>query len=452
MVKYTDAQKAAYYKKKYQDSQKKKSYSGRSYYKKRSYTPRKGKYDYPGLGRSIGSAAGNMIAPGIGGSIGGAMGHGAQSLMKTITGFGDYNVSANSMVYNSDAVPQFTHQNPRCTIITHREFIKDIRSSINFESSVFTINPGDPLTFPWLHKIAANYEEYLFQGIIFEYKTNSATSIGSTNTALGTVAIATQYNSLAPSFTSKQQIENYEFANSSVPSQSMLHALECDPKLGNEVKYIFNERDSDVNADPRNYNLGKTTIATQGMQAASTVGELWVSYKVCLLKPRLGYDDNIADCYQMRGNIAATTPLGDEPLLASLKNVGFTRQIIDGVSDNKIEFNEAFNGIVRVEVIYNPLAVTDSFQPPDIVVAGGNISDVSTSYLGVDKGRSTTVFTDSVYWISYFQVEGGFNSSGVLPTIAVSGMTTVGTTFTNPDTNCYINIMAVPSQSVFPEY
>lgn len=435
MVKYTDKQKAQYYKNKLQQQGKR---------MRKNYNK---PYKYPGAGQRIGSAVGGYIAPGIGSSVGGALGRGAHAAVKTITGFGDYQISKNSVVYNNDAVPKFTHANPRCTIVAHREFITDIRSSENYEGSIFTINPGNPKTFPWLSNIAANYEEYIFQGIVFEYKTNSATSIGSTNTALGTVAIATQYNSLAPSFTSKHQIENYEFSNSCVPCESMLHAIECDPSLGNDVKYIFNERDSDENADPRNYNLGKTTIATQGMQAASTIGELWVSYKVCLMKPRLGYNDNIADCYKMPTTINASFPLGTTPLIPSAKNIGFTTQDLTGAL-NRLYLDPGFSGVIRAEVVYNLASNGGSFQVPQIDVGGGNITDVSSSYIGVNAGRPTINVTDTQHYIAYFDVAGGYNSAGNPPSIVVYLMGSSAVTFNDS----YINIMAVPSQCVYPEY
>jgi len=42
--------------------------------------------------------------------------------------------------------------------------------------------------------------------------------------------------------------------------------------------------------DPRLFDLGRFSIATIGMQAASTIGELWVSYDVEFFKPQLNLE------------------------------------------------------------------------------------------------------------------------------------------------------------------
>ena len=68
----------------------------------------------------------------LGAGIGAAAGQAGHALFKTITGHGDYQVSENAILYNRDAVPKFTSKNPRCTIITHTEFIRDIRGSTSF--------------------------------------------------------------------------------------------------------------------------------------------------------------------------------------------------------------------------------------------------------------------------------------------------------------------------------
>lgn len=451
MPRYTDAQKAAYYKKKFLQESKKKS-------KRPSTRGRKqnSNYQYPGFGRSLGSMAGNYIAPGIGGFVGGAIGDVAQAGIKSITGFGDYTVKSNSLLYNKDAVPKFSHTNPRCTIICHREFIKDIRSSINFDSTTFDLNPGNPKMFPWLSTIAANYEEYIFQGIIFEFKTNSATAVSSTNTALGSVCMASQYNSLAPEFTSKHQIENYEFSNASVPCESFLHAIECDPATGNEVRYIFNERDSDLNADPRLYNLCKTTIATQGMQAASTIGELWVSYKVCLMKPKLGYQQSLMDCYKQDAPLTVTIadPLGNVPLNPSLKNSGFVIQDVTAPNLNIFDVDSSFNGILRCEVNYK-LNSFAAFQSPYWffpATSSNVITDVTELYTGKLSTDVTSLDPlgpgSSCSVVAYFQFLGGYDTTGNDPQITLISMSggsiNMGV--------CQCSFTSVPDQSVLPEF
>lgn len=344
MRRYTNAQKVAYYRAKARAaeygrssfySSRRRSYrapipirtiSGRGDYLTRFRRNFNKPYRYAGLGRRLGTAAGsyigNAISPGVGGFVGGQIGGGLGELahagIKTITGYGDYTVKANSVVYNTDAVPQFSSDNPRCTIICHSEFIGDLRGSTGFNIASYDINPANSALFPWLSGIAQNFEQWVVQGMVFQFKTTCATAVASTNTALGTVILATQYNSLAPPFNSKVQMENYEFSQSTVPSASIMHAIECDPTqtAGQGLFYVNNDGYSDK-ADPRLYNIGKFNVATTGMQAAATIGELWVTYKICFLKPKLQGMNSVADHWNLDViDLQSGVPYGFTPMLS----------------------------------------------------------------------------------------------------------------------------------------
>jgi hypothetical protein len=76
--------------------------------------------------------------------------------------------------------------------------------------------------------------------------------------------------------------------NGGVPSQSWMHGLECKRDLVQApVLSTANNERSGVAQDLRLSQMGVFSIATVGMPAAITVGELWVSYDVELLKPKL---------------------------------------------------------------------------------------------------------------------------------------------------------------------
>lgn len=233
----------------------------------------------------LGSAAGGVLGAGFGpvgmaagATIGGAIGKG----IGWITGSGDYVTSAGA------SVPSFSKN--ESTTITHREYIRDIISGSG-SPSVFTIdslpiNPGDSTTFPWLSMIAANYEEYELMGLVFQFKSTSGESVASSNTTLGTVIMATQYDPTKANFESKQEMENYFFSQSTKPSQHCMHAVEL-KKSQSPVKQLY-VRTGKAISDPRWTDFGKFFIATQGIQTSGVnLGELWVTYKVKLLKPRL---------------------------------------------------------------------------------------------------------------------------------------------------------------------
>jgi len=212
----------------------------------------------------------------------------AKAVVGSIFGAGDYTVKYNSMT-GAGGPPQFSSNgNSRSTVVCHREFVSDITGTTAFNQTQFTITPSNSALFPWLCSLAQNYEEYRIHGMIFEFHTTSGMSVSSTNTALGTVIMATQYNPNDLPFGNKRDMENYEFATSGGPFTDFLHPLECKPSLTVAPQlYVQQPSIAGQAADARLTDFGTFTIATVGMQATNIVGELWVSYQVELLKPRL---------------------------------------------------------------------------------------------------------------------------------------------------------------------
>ena len=231
-----------------------------------------------GVGRVAAPLAGQML---------GALGKRA---MTVISGQGDYDISGithNSLIGKvSPAIPQFTNGANGSVEICHREYLTDILSTTDFNLLQFPINPALPSTFPWLSKIAQNFEQYQIDGLIFEFKSGSSDALNSTNTALGYVVMATEYNSLAPGYQNKLQMENAIFACSTKPSLSAIHAVECAPMQSPlNILYTRTGFENIGASDIRLYDLGNFSLATVGMQAVgANLGELHVSYKIRMFK------------------------------------------------------------------------------------------------------------------------------------------------------------------------
>lgn len=241
----------------------------------------------------MGSAAGGVLGtaygnPGMGAKMGGLFGQGIAS----IAGFGDYHVTANSLMNRVDEgvqIPQFANSE-HATIIRHREFVQDIlvpATPTAFTNLTFQLNPGVQATFPWLAGVASNFDSYQILGMIIEFRTNSSDI--TTGGALGSVIMATNYNSVDTPFPNKVEMENSEYAVSNKPSISTLHCLECDPGMTfSPIKYI---RSGPVPSgkDPRLYDLGLFQLATVGLPGSTgeVMGELWISYEIAFYKPNL---------------------------------------------------------------------------------------------------------------------------------------------------------------------
>lgn len=230
-------------------------------------------------GRALGSLVGQ-------GDLGAMAGEGLAKLF----GFGDYRVAVkgNSLMAGlaESTVPKFSGDGKRGVRLTEREFLGNIvagtvtSGSSAFSSQSFSIVPTDVNTFPWLSRIAKLFDQWEPHGIVFEFQTTSSTFNG-TSQALGAVIMATDYDASDPPFTSKQVMENSDYACSAVPSSNLVHGIECDPK----------ERPLDVmytQARPGLANfstLGNFQIATQGCSVSGvTLGELWISYDITFYK------------------------------------------------------------------------------------------------------------------------------------------------------------------------
>jgi len=244
------------------------------------------------LGRSLlvagGSALGGLLGGGTGSKIGSFLANGAASIL----GMGAYEVRRNSLV--SGNVPTM-HRSETGARICHREFICDVVSSGSangFRDTVFGVNPGNALLFPWLNTIAHAYQEYRVHGMIFMFKSNSADALNSTNVNLGSVMLTARYNaSDVALFTSKLDALNEEFSISGKPSSDIIAPIECDPKQ-TPIEYLFVRRNAvPAGDDPKLYDLCNLHLSVNGIQGANiTLGELWCSYDIELLKPTTKYE------------------------------------------------------------------------------------------------------------------------------------------------------------------
>lgn len=217
------------------------------------------------------------------------LGYNIGSRIKDITGFGAYSVRKNTLAGVVPSVGNSSRVEGGLTI-THREYLGDIITSASageFSSYSIVINPGQCQFGEWLAQIACNYEQYVPEGILFIFKSTSSDALNSTNTALGTVMMATQYDILAKPFANKAEMLSYEYSSSGLPSETIIHMVECDPAQ-TPVNTLDIRSPSATSGDPRFADLGVFTIATQGFQGTNVnIGELWVTYQFTLIKPKL---------------------------------------------------------------------------------------------------------------------------------------------------------------------
>lgn len=245
-----------------------------------------GNYE-PSLGRNLLTEGGSMLGglfgmPGLGKSAG--------SALSNIFGLGSYEVKEN--VFMEGRLPQVMNvPSGGGTVIRFQEYISDVITSANigeFQVNSWLINPANRDTFPFLAQIASNYEQYQLEGLVFEFRSTSGDALNSTNTALGSVIMATQYDVADGIFRSKSEMLNYEYSNSVKPSDNCMHMIECAPSQTSIPILYTLDGSAPQGTDARLYHLGRFNIATIGFQAASVrIGEIHCTYQVRLLKPKI---------------------------------------------------------------------------------------------------------------------------------------------------------------------
>lgn len=239
--------------------------------------------------------------PNYGSQLGGLIGNGLQSLSEVI-GFGDYTVAKNSMSQllagsGPPAIVNFGKGD--ATVVRHREYIGDLRSGqflptasvTDFTILEFNINPGTSKLFPWLSRMANLFQFFEINGMVIELKTTSSNYAA--NMALGTMFVATNYNSLDSPPTNKIELLNMEFSTSSAPSCSQLHLVECARKFTVQDKLYVTADSNYKGGDPRLFNLGTVYIGSYGCPAEDTaIAEMWISYELSLYRPIPGSEND----------------------------------------------------------------------------------------------------------------------------------------------------------------
>jgi hypothetical protein len=199
-------------------------------------------------------------------------------------------------------------------IVEHREYIQDLMGSVLFVATMIPINPGLPTTFPWLSALAQRFESYRFDYLRLIFETESPT------TATGSVFMAVDYDASDPTPTTKTQVMSYRDAMRSPPWQDVQFTASGED-LRKRTSYYVRSGGTPQGTDIKLYDVGNWFPCTYGQANTSTVGELYVEYKVRLMTPQIGnvtYGTAIYGSFQGNSNAA---PFGTP---GALNNISVT--------------------------------------------------------------------------------------------------------------------------------
>lgn len=436
---YSDKQKIAYYKKMALANKSSSAIQGRGAYSKKS-APRairgRGAYtDAPkrpkktalqGIAKYA-PLAGGSLGSALGGPVGGMLGTAAGQLFNHFFGRGDYQVQNNCFLKDGQLMePIINPHKSGGDVFRRSEYLTDVitSSSANtFNLQNYPINPGLDTTFEWLSQLACNYEEYSIEGMYFEFRSMSADALNSTNTALGQVILACNYNAASSNFANKMEMENYEGGISSKPSISTRYFVECEPHRSVLDNLYVRQGSVPSGQDQRMYDLGNFQIATNGFQGTSVnIGELWVTYQVCLRKPKLfaalgNYNSHF---YGINPTYTNANPIGTGTLATTFSNIqGFS------ASGTTIKWNAptlpqnyfvevTWNGSVAAAVVYPTVTASNGF-----------------TVVGLTTSPNTPTSTTIAVQYMAVTYQPSLNTSGGQPTLTYGGGGTLPTTPVN---------------------
>jgi len=291
---------------------------------------------------------------------------GAGAMAKRITdimGFGEYKVNRNSLL--ASGVPAMHSTIDKGIRVTHHEFLTDINSSTAYAINSYAINPGLDTTFPWLSRIAASFQKYEIHGLVFYFKSTSADALNSTNTALGDIIGAVDYNVYAEAPTSKVAAMALAGSRQSKPSEDQIYPLECAEDMTVFTTRLV--RNGAYDGDRQKYDAGNFHLVRVGSQASATIGSLFVSYDITLKAPKL---TSWVACYHAvlaAAGVANATPLGTTAagMTVWTDNIGVT---IDQ-TNQKITFANGVSGYFGVMLLY--VVTSGANTPPSFLLGSG---------------------------------------------------------------------------------
>lgn len=260
--------------------------------------------------------------------------------------------------------------------VSHREYVADIIGSTSAfaVAAAFPMNPGMPITFPWLNQIASRYESYKFLKCKWSFKTERPT------TESGYIALVPDFDATDPQPTSKSSAFQYESTAKAAPWENVTSVLRSQDLLKRKSYYV---RQGALNASETLdlYDTGNLFVCVGGNSGAVTLGELWCDYEVCFMTPQL--DSNyVTNSAKVVGGTAQTAalPFGTAPVITYGRSDLFTYNSTTG----EFTFLISYEGLVVILAAGTVLSAAS--------LAGGT-TVTSTSLGTVANGTNTSSIT-----------------------------------------------------------
>jgi hypothetical protein len=166
----------------------------------------------------------------------------------------------------------------RATVVRHRELIGTVVGQgttlalNNNSGDVFSINPVDPATFPWLQNIATSYDTYRFVAVDLTYVPLCGTNF------VGRVGLFYDRDSTDTGPFDRSELANYAASVETAPWQPTTLSV----PVSKTERFI---REA-LSPEAKLYDDGRIGWCTYGTGVGDQCGDLFVSYEVELYNPQ----------------------------------------------------------------------------------------------------------------------------------------------------------------------
>lgn len=311
---------------------------------------------------------GNAVIPGLG-DVGAGL----------FKGSGDYSVQSNSL--HNGMVPSFATLDQPYRF-RYREFLGVVNTATSY-SVLKTINLNPGLLCPILSQISESFTMYKFHGLVFTFNSTSANAVSSTNTALGVMGMVTNYDPTQVIYQTRQQAEEAVGCVSAVPAMNLYHPVECKPKTTLFEKRWLRYALTDTSHPLGETDLGTFQLFSDGAQAASAAGELWVAYDVEFYLPRIA-PTQVGECQAIQSiNGSSATGIWN----VSYEEVIFNTLFSVDAANSRLVFTDP--GQYRVIVRAVSTAATATPFPAPTVVGGSLLTSYFAAGYVLNGGTDT---------------------------------------------------------------
>jgi hypothetical protein len=165
-----------------------------------------------------------------------------------------------------------------------------VNGTTGFGVEVLNLNPGSPTTFPFVARIAQNYERYEFESLSFHYK--PSVSVFATTGQQGFVGISATMDAAQAAPTAQNQADilyHSPIVETAVPTSISIPKSFLQSKSLREKFLVRQNGNIPGGNDPHTYDCGQLFVWTNGQVNNNQVGLLRVTGLVKLSNPALDF-------------------------------------------------------------------------------------------------------------------------------------------------------------------